>query len=135
MMYELADTLGDACMRLALRNHGALIVLEYFDDLELQYQAVRTLFEYLGLWDIYEERVLRDHAYGILRGFTKARRNCRLRGIRVLYSYTRTGIRSRICREYLDYGKRLLPMPADRLLRARCAPLITGAVFFWRVRK
>ena len=121
--------------RWSSRSLSQQLYMEYFDDLELQYQAVRTLFEYLGLWDIYEERVLRDHAYGILRGFTKARRDCRLRGIRVLYSYIRTGIRSRICREYLDYGKRLLPLPADRLLRARCAPLITGAVFFWRVRK
>ncbi len=39
MMYELADTLGDACMRLALRNHGALIVLEYFDDLDKEITA------------------------------------------------------------------------------------------------
>lgn len=39
LMYELADTLGDACMRLSLRNHGALIVLEYFDDLDKEITA------------------------------------------------------------------------------------------------
>lgn len=43
LMYELADTLGDACMRLALRNHGALIVLEYFDDLDKEITAGVTI--------------------------------------------------------------------------------------------
>ena len=38
-MYEIADTLGDACMRLSLRNHGALIVLQYFDDLDKEITA------------------------------------------------------------------------------------------------
>ncbi len=39
MMYDVADTLSDACMRLAARNHGALIVLEYFDDLDKEITA------------------------------------------------------------------------------------------------
>lgn len=39
LMYDVADTLSDACMRLAARNHGALIVLEYFDDLDKEITA------------------------------------------------------------------------------------------------
>lgn len=39
LMYELADTISDACLRLSLRNHGALIVMEYFDDLEKEITA------------------------------------------------------------------------------------------------
>ena len=39
LMYELADTISDACMRLSLRNHGALIVMEYFDDLDKEITA------------------------------------------------------------------------------------------------
>ena len=38
-MYGIADTIGDACMRLALKNHGALIVMEYFDDMDQQITA------------------------------------------------------------------------------------------------
>ena len=39
LMYEIADTISDACMRLSLRNHGALIVMEYFDDLDKEITA------------------------------------------------------------------------------------------------
>ena len=39
LMYDIAETIGDSCMRLALRNHGALIVLEYFDDLDKEITA------------------------------------------------------------------------------------------------
>ena len=39
LMYELADTISDGCMRLSLRNHGALIVMEYFDDLDKEITA------------------------------------------------------------------------------------------------
>lgn len=39
LMYDIAETLGDAVMRLALRNHGALIVMEYFDDLDNEITA------------------------------------------------------------------------------------------------
>lgn len=39
LMYDVAETLSDACMRLAARNHGALIVLEYFDDLDKEITA------------------------------------------------------------------------------------------------
>ncbi len=39
LMRDLAETIGDACMRLALRNHGALIVMEYFDDLDKEITA------------------------------------------------------------------------------------------------
>lgn len=39
LMYDIADTLSDACMRLAARNHGALIVLEYFDNLDKEITA------------------------------------------------------------------------------------------------
>ena len=39
LMYDVADALSDACMRLAARNHGALIVLEYFDDLDKEITA------------------------------------------------------------------------------------------------
>ena len=39
VMYDLADTISDACMRLAARNHGALIVLEYFDNLDKEITA------------------------------------------------------------------------------------------------
>ena len=38
-MYEKAGIIADACMRLALRNHGALIVMEYFDNLDSQITA------------------------------------------------------------------------------------------------
>ena len=38
-MSEIAETVSDACMRLALRNHGALIVMEYFDDLDKEITA------------------------------------------------------------------------------------------------
>ncbi len=39
LMRGLAETISDACMRLALRNHGALIVMEYFDDLDKEITA------------------------------------------------------------------------------------------------
>ena len=39
LIYEQADTIADACMRLSLRNHGALIVLECFDDLDKEITA------------------------------------------------------------------------------------------------
>lgn len=39
LMYDVAETLGDACMRLALRNHGALIIMEYFDDIDKEITA------------------------------------------------------------------------------------------------
>ena len=38
-MYEKAGIIADSCMRLALRNHGALIVMEYFDDLDSEITA------------------------------------------------------------------------------------------------
>ena len=39
LMYDIADTISDACMRLSSRNHGALIVMEYFDDIDKQITA------------------------------------------------------------------------------------------------
>ena len=39
LMYDIAETIGDACMRLALRNHGALIIMEYFDDIDKEITA------------------------------------------------------------------------------------------------
>ena len=38
-MYDVAETIGEACMRLSNRNHGALIVMEYFDDMDKQITA------------------------------------------------------------------------------------------------
>ena len=38
-MYDVAETIGEACMRLSNRNHGALIVMEYFDDIDKQITA------------------------------------------------------------------------------------------------
>lgn len=38
-MYDIAGIISDACMRLALRNHGALIVMEYFDNLDNEITA------------------------------------------------------------------------------------------------
>lgn len=43
LMYDIAETIGDACMRLALRNHGALIVMEYFDDIDKEITAGVTI--------------------------------------------------------------------------------------------
>lgn len=43
LMYDLAETVSDACMRLALRNHGALIVMEYFDDIDKEITAGVTV--------------------------------------------------------------------------------------------
>lgn len=38
-MYDVADTIGEACMRLSNRSHGALIVMEYIDDMDKQITA------------------------------------------------------------------------------------------------
>lgn len=39
LMYDVADTISDACMRLSGKNHGALIVMEYFDNLDKEITA------------------------------------------------------------------------------------------------
>ncbi len=39
LMQDVAEIIGDSCMRLAARNHGALIVMEYFDDLDKEITA------------------------------------------------------------------------------------------------
>ena len=39
LMYDCADTIADACMRLGAKNHGALIVMEYFDNLDREITA------------------------------------------------------------------------------------------------
>ena len=39
LMYGVAETISDACMRLSNRNHGALIVMEYFDNLDKEITA------------------------------------------------------------------------------------------------
>lgn len=39
LMYDVAETIGDACMRLSNRNHGALIVMEYLDNLDKEITA------------------------------------------------------------------------------------------------
>ena len=39
LMQDVAEIIGDSCMRLAARNHGALIVMEYIDDLDNQITA------------------------------------------------------------------------------------------------
>ena len=39
LMYDVADTISDACMRLGAKNHGALIVMEYFDNLDKEITA------------------------------------------------------------------------------------------------
>lgn len=39
LMYGVADTLTEGCKRLAAKNHGALIVMEYFDDLDKEITA------------------------------------------------------------------------------------------------
>ena len=38
-MYDVAETISDACMRLSNRNHGALIVMEYFENLDKEITA------------------------------------------------------------------------------------------------
>ncbi|MBQ6520656.1 MAG: diadenylate cyclase CdaA [Anaerolineaceae bacterium] len=39
LMYGVAENIADACMRLSNRNHGALIVMEYFDNLDKEITA------------------------------------------------------------------------------------------------
>ena len=72
LMYDVADTISDACMRLAARNHGALIVMEYFDNLDKEItagvQVDATVTAQLLLQIFYPNTPLHDGAVIIRNG-------------------------------------------------------------------
>lgn len=72
IMYDIADTISDACMRLAARNHGALIVMEYFDSLDKEItagvQIDATVSAQLLLQIFYPNTPLHDGAVIIRNG-------------------------------------------------------------------
>ena len=99
-----------------------------FYHLKLEYEALKALFTARGIWQTYEEMIVYQEGYEILRGYGKiTSAECPLT-FREKKAYIRDGVLSPLRLEYLSTRKRLLPFFKDLTLRISSACFVTVAV-------
>ena len=99
-----------------------------FYHLKLQYASMKALFAARGIWQIYEERILRREAQDILSGYGRIASACCPLTFREKKAYIRDGLKSPLRLEYLSFRRRLLPFTKELALRISSACFVTAAV-------